>query len=549
MSTLVSGTVSVSVTIFGQSNGFITNTLENIFANTATADIYLTGAPGNTASVYSNHQNISLPASTFGGNYDVMSNYSAYLNPTTGGTFSSSSKRTYSAFNGELAGGAMGQNLLYNGSVQSYGIGDAEMMLSDVRCWGGAYVSGTSSPTCNAVGEFGASDGNLVFTAVVSGSPGTSGTAITYSSGVNESVIGDRFLLDLTQTTTAGTVGSISGATVNTTSGPFWDATAAVCNGQSATVHCNPINEYFKVSSSDVSIGGVTTGHWYKVTGVASSTSLTLETSYDTTDLATSGAYVVAEGSTITNYNTTTKVLTVAANGWTWANADVIQSPPNSQYSLRGIYGVTTHTFKIGNPTVDDDVLSWVINGNPIDNGLIFSGTGGFRTGINFNTPIVQTGLSFGSAAGHVGTAIFFVDTALKIIGRNGGAGGSIGFVAGDTINWPTGGSDTVLGFNGTSHAITESIAGGTTFPLAQVISATSSAFATATTPATCVQNTTSVSGATTSMAVDVSPVSTPGVGAIWSGFVSSTGNVTINECAVAISAGGTIAFNIRVIP
>jgi hypothetical protein len=63
------------------------------------------------------------------------------------------------------------------------------------------------------------------------------------------------------------------------------------------------------------------------------------------------------------------------------------------------------------------------------------------------------------------------------------------------------------------------------------------------------VQNTTAVTGATTSMVATASPVSTPGVGAQWSAFVSSAGNVTINECAVATSAGGTIAFNISVTP
>jgi hypothetical protein len=89
----------------------------------------------------------------------------------------------------------------------------------------------------------------------------------------------------------------------------------------------------------------------------------------------------------------------------------------------------------------------------------------------------------------------------------------------------------------------------GTFFQIAQVIRATSAAFATATTAGTCVQNTTAVTGATTGMAVTVSPVSTPGVGAQWSAFVSSAGNVTINECAVATSAGGTIAFNIAVTP
>jgi hypothetical protein len=98
-------------------------------------------------------------------------------------------------------------------------------------------------------------------------------------------------------------------------------------------------------------------------------------------------------------------------------------------------------------------------------------------------------------------------------------------------------------------HAILCSYNNGTFFVLPQIIKATSSAFATATTAGTCVQNTTAVTGAATSMTVSVSPVSTPGVGAVWSGFVSSAGNITINECAVATSAGGSIAFNIRVTP
>lgn len=89
----------------------------------------------------------------------------------------------------------------------------------------------------------------------------------------------------------------------------------------------------------------------------------------------------------------------------------------------------------------------------------------------------------------------------------------------------------------------------GTNVNMAFNLSATSAAFATATTAATCVQSTTAVTGATTAMVAEASPVSTPGVGAVWSAFVSSAGNVTINECAVAASAGGSIAFNIRVHP
>ena len=114
---------------------------------------------------------------------------------------------------------------------------------------------------------------------------------------------------------------------------------------------------------------------------------------------------------------------------------------------------------------------------------------------------------------------------------------------------WDTGtGCDTWYPANSTSIKTTlcPPASGSTT--VAQEFTGTSSAFATATTAGTCVQNTTAITGAATSMAVVVSPVTTPGVGAVWSAFVSSAGNVTINECAVATSTGGSIAFNIRVI-
>jgi hypothetical protein len=109
-------------------------------------------------------------------------------------------------------------------------------------------------------------------------------------------------------------------------------------------------------------------------------------------------------------------------------------------------------------------------------------------------------------------------------------------------------GNEVIYG-DATAHCLMGAYNANSFFCLAQVITATSAPFATATTAATCVQSTTAVAGATTGMSVSVAPVSTPGVGAQWSGFVSSAGNVTINECAVAASAGGTIAFNIRVIP
>jgi hypothetical protein len=131
-------------------------------------------------------------------------------------------------------------------------------------------------------------------------------------------------------------------------------------------------------------------------------------------------------------------------------------------------------------------------------------------------------------------------------------------FLGGTTLPWaglylgPTTANQTIAflpGAMGGNRTVNIPDPGSTAVNLAFNLTATSAAFATATTAGTCVQNTTAVTGAATTMAVAVSPVSTPGVGAQWSAFVSSAGNVTINECAVALSAGGTIAFNIRVFP
>jgi hypothetical protein len=135
--------------------------------------------------------------------------------------------------------------------------------------------------------------------------------------------------------------------------------------------------------------------------------------------------------------------------------------------------------------------------------------------------------------------------STFKTNSANQAASGQFRLASADTINWRN-------NANGADIALAKNASDQLTFNAVLIqpeIVATSAAFATATTAATCVQNTTAVAGATTAMAVEVSPVSTPGVGAQWSAFVSSAGNVTINECAVAVSAGGTIAFNIRVHP
>lgn len=63
-----------------------------------------------------------------------------------------------------------------------------------------------------------------------------------------------------------------------------------------------------------------------------------------------------------------------------------------------------------------------------------------------------------------------------------------------------------------------------------------------------CASNTTTVTGATTGMAVIVDPATYPGDGAYWDGYVSSTNNVVTKVCATVALTPGASAYNIRVI-
>jgi hypothetical protein len=64
-----------------------------------------------------------------------------------------------------------------------------------------------------------------------------------------------------------------------------------------------------------------------------------------------------------------------------------------------------------------------------------------------------------------------------------------------------------------------------------------------------CTSGTSTISGVTTSMAVVVTPVSYPGDGSIWSGYVSAAGTVTVKVCAIAAMTPAASVYNVRVIP
>lgn len=59
--------------------------------------------------------------------------------------------------------------------------------------------------------------------------------------------------------------------------------------------------------------------------------------------------------------------------------------------------------------------------------------------------------------------------------------------------------------------------------------------------------NTVNVAGATTGMAVSVTPVTYPGDGVVWSGYVSSPGVVTVKVTGVIAVTPVASTYNVRV--
>ncbi len=64
-----------------------------------------------------------------------------------------------------------------------------------------------------------------------------------------------------------------------------------------------------------------------------------------------------------------------------------------------------------------------------------------------------------------------------------------------------------------------------------------------------CASGTVSVTGSTTAMAVAVSPVTFPGEGYVWQGYVSAAGTVTVKVCAIVAGTPTASTYNVRVIP
>jgi len=268
------------------------------------------------------------------------------LDADDGGQYDSTSKDTYSPLHVELNGRARGQHILIGGQAFGYGIGDVLFLGGSVYGWGGKTVTGTSQPTAEFA-EINVKQGYLVFTAQVSGDPASGATSINYASDANESVLGERALINISKTSTAGTVTSISTDQVNfDATAPDWNAGAGACNG--VLDPCNPIGQYFKINADDVTIGGTSTGHWFRVIAVVDTDTFQVETTYDTNRLASSGAYTLAQGAEITAFNASTNNLTIEANSYDWAASDNLISPPMPHQAFRGLNLILDKQFKIG---------------------------------------------------------------------------------------------------------------------------------------------------------------------------------------------------------
>lgn len=63
-----------------------------------------------------------------------------------------------------------------------------------------------------------------------------------------------------------------------------------------------------------------------------------------------------------------------------------------------------------------------------------------------------------------------------------------------------------------------------------------------------CASGTVSITNSTTAMAVAVSPVTNPGTGFTWQGYVSAAGTVTVEVCAISAGTPTASTYNVRVI-
>jgi hypothetical protein len=328
--------------------------------------------------------------------FAVVTCVDSTINANAGGDYSAASKVSYEPLRVDLNGRTKGQHILIGGAVNGYGIGDALFIGGDVFGYGGKFVTGTSQPTVEFA-EINIRQGNKVFTAQVSGDPASGATTVNYTAEANEDVLGERLLINTSRTVSTGTVTGIANDVVSFSGAPDW-----------TTFSPSPVGQYFKIDSEDVTLTGVLTGHWYRVTEVVSATQLRLETTYSG-ELASAGAYTLAEGAEIVGFDSAANTLTIESNSYDWTATDALASPPGHLVNFRGINLILSKEFKTGTARVLH--ASNTLGPFRWEKGILLegnsNGAGGFTTGIDLLNINADVGLSLEKST--------YTDAAIKL--------------------------------------------------------------------------------------------------------------------------------------
>jgi hypothetical protein len=290
-----------------------------------------------------------FPAMETGGIYDGVR--SEITCGPAGGAYAASQPGCFPFVSGGILS-ARGQLFGIFAYQRGLGIGNAGFANSLTECWGGsADVAPGSIPLCG-FGEYDIYQGSAtpkasVFKATVGHADATH---LTYTQPAGEVALGQRFLLNGSHIYTAGTA----------------QARAKTVTGEGTHWSESMVGKYFKMgvidnyaapcSGDDQPIDGECYGHWYKIKAVNSPTSLTIEAYYDTSNLVSSGPYVIADGVEITGFDTTNKTIEYSSAPYAanWRAGDVIYSPPNHLIALQGPNLIFRPLFKTGRGSMND---------------------------------------------------------------------------------------------------------------------------------------------------------------------------------------------------
>jgi hypothetical protein len=384
--------------------------------------------PYNAMSGYAVTGARQVAVSTIGNNFSAA--VRGDMSALSGGLYDASTQTGYFAFNAQNVMNSQGQGIGYFAFMNGLGKGNALFGNGVIECYGGGEVhfpSGT--PECGAIGEYESDQGASIFAATLTTPIAPGATTLNYLFPVNEAVAGGRAILNLNQNGGAGGIlSSFTGCVQG--SAPPCPGTCAAGVGSTCTVITftgNPLvglttaqGWYFKTGSTndyyapacvgdDVQFpnGGVPkcVGHWWRVSTIDSSNQLTLFAAFDTSYLAQptgTSNYMLLQGIEALNVNTTTHQAILPANTTSWANTDLIYSPPDQFMGIIGANLIFTKEYKTGGAggAAQSEGIK-VFNQGPaqMDFGLLVTGAandgthGGFRTGIEIeNLGILTSG-------------------------------------------------------------------------------------------------------------------------------------------------------------